>query len=415
MSFFRNNIINISLKMLIILMVLFAIAFCYFLKSQNNFSKKNNTTKISKTTIDSLDLIKQQALNTNSFELIEKYLSLSMDSIDASRNLFIHHRRIFWQNFDSFQKTKYNSENFLQHNPCYTPLILKIDRVNNVSYNWIELFNKNYDTSDFRAKRFIVADFNTTDTKGNCKGCSEKFAIINELSEFKNLRKLNILQTLNLDSIKSNPYWQNTLTKNEILHWINLQQKIEKFRTEPQKIDSIIIYNHKKYCYGQTLNLCEIQGDTIINVAQFITSSRNVELFKEVFLDFDKQPRFYAPINTIKARYWDNYLKYDSLDYFRDIEMGFASSYVIKFKGKVPLPNFLTVIPDSQFSKARSYVIGIHEVTEGGYEPLKYMGSPVSLGCIRLFDYPAKFTRWWTPFNAKLFISYENKRYKQIK
>jgi hypothetical protein len=41
------------------------------------------------------------------------------------------------------------------------------------------------------------------------------------------------------------------------------------------------------------------------------------------------------------------------------------------------------------------------------------MGTPISYGCIRLHDYPSKFTRWWTPVRAKFFVNYVDSRYIQ--
>ena len=56
---------------------------------------------------------------------------------------------------------------------------------------------------------------------------------------------------------------------------------------------------------------------------------------------------------------------------------------------------------------------GIHELTEAPYRG-NLMGTPSSLGCLRLFNYQSKFVRWWTPMYSKLYIYLDEDRYLQI-
>jgi hypothetical protein len=148
-------------------------------------------------------------------------------------------------------------------------------------------------------------------------------------------------------------------------------------------------------------------------VAQFVTSSKNAAKSQSNQHDFDGQPRYYGPKCKITSRYWDHQFAYDSLDQKRDKLLGFGSKHVITYKGHVPLPNFMHITPDDEFPGAKGYVNGIHEFAVGGKRPGLFMGTPISLGCVRLHDYPSKFVRWWTPNNANFFTCYENSHYIQ--
>ena len=339
---------------------------------------------------------------------------------DTVKNDLIHKRRLMYTRYESFQKLKISAEEVLKKNPCYAPLITKMDRIFDKSFQWNDLFNESFAKTDYKSKRFIVGDFNTLDESGNCEGCSEEFPDIFELPElitfFSACKKDNIelsndnqiiewLKTRNSKDVKTMSYMFDI--------WRNLREKVESYRTPPLVKDSIIEVNGTKYCIGQRLCLCEIQGDTIVKIAQFVTSSKNSLTSQHNQHDKDGQPRYYAPMNRLTTRYWDSKIKYDSLDIKHDKEMGFGSKTTILYKGKVGLPNFMHITPDNLYPGAKGFVNGIHEFAVGGSAPGKYMGSPVSLGCVRLHNYTSKFTRWWTPHNAKMFIYYEDKRYKQ--
>ena len=189
-------------------------------------------------------------------------------------------------------------------------------------------------------------------------------------------------------------------------HKREMEQLVKTFKTY-----TIIRIGNTNYCIGQRMCLCEIQNDTIIMVAQFVTSSRNVNLPHSVLKDYDNQPRYYAPKCIITSRYWDKRIPYDEQDAKRDKLMGVGSNHVIRYKGSVALPNFLHMTPSPEFSRASAYCNGIHEFAVGGNTPGFYMGTPISLGCVRLHSYPSKFVRWWTPNNARLFIAYEYQNY----
>ena len=371
------------------------------------------------------DLIKDTSfvfLNqlTNDSSLVKFNYVISSVQNDSIKNNLIHKRRLMFTSFDSFQKLKISAEGVLKDNPCYAPLITKMDRILGKSFFWNDLYNESFSKSDYKSKRFIVGDFNTLDESGNCEGCSEEFPDIFELTELKYFFLACKKDKIELSNDNQIIEWLKNRKSKDVKTlsymfdiWRNLREKVEAYRTDPLVKEPIIEVNGKNYCIGQRLCLCEIQGDTIVKVAQFVTSSKNSLASQHNQHDIDGQPRYYAPMNRISTRYWDSRIKYDSIDIKHDKEMGFGSQTTILYKGQVRLPNFMHITPDNLYPGAKGFVNGIHEFAVGGSAPGKYMGSPVSLGCVRLHNYTSKFTRWWTPHNAKMFIYYEDKRYKQ--
>lgn len=359
--------------------------------------------------------------------------ALSKQSVDAWSNCFrvannleqsemaLHERRSLFLDYDKFHSLGLNANATIKSNPCYTPILNKIDRIHDKHYNFEDLYNNSFEKTNYLSWRYIVADFNTTDENGKCKGCRDEQAKNNLLEEFKELlqywEKLKISPT-NEQSFNA---WFIELPLSEKQKWsdqfytyLNYFQHVDQFRTEPLVRDPIIEVNGKKYCIGQRMCLCEIQNDTLVMVAQFVTSSKNAAKSQSNQHDLDGQPRYYGPKCKITSRYWDHQFAYDSLDQKRDKLLGFGSKHVITYKGHVPLPNFMHITPDDEFPGAKGYVNGIHEFAVGGKKPGLYMGTPISLGCVRLHDYPSKFVRWWTPNKANFFTCYENSHYIQL-
>ncbi len=359
--------------------------------------------------------------------------AISKQSVDAWSNCFrvantieqsdlaLHERRSLFLDFNSFHTLGIDKNDFLKNNPCYTPIIENIDRIHNKHYSYNDLFNSSFDKNNYLSWRYIVADFNTTDENGQCKGCRDEQAKNESLEEFKELlilwQELKIIPTD--ETTITN--WHNSLSPIDKEKWnvqfysyLNYLRHVDQFRTEPLVREPIIQVGDTKYCIGQRMCLCEIKNDTLIMVAQFVTSSKNAAKSQSNQHDYDGQPRYYGPKCKITSRYWDHQFAYDSLDQQRDKLLGFGSKHVITYKGHVPLPNFMHITPDDEFPGAKGYVNGIHEFAVGGKKPGLYMGTPISLGCVRLHDYPSKFVRWWTPNNANFFTCYENSRYIQI-
>ncbi|MFM7309172.1 MAG: hypothetical protein ACKOZY_01055 [Flavobacteriales bacterium] len=338
---------------------------------------------------------------------------------EGQRDSLIHRRRSLWMDYDSFQRAGLNVDSFLNANPCYIPILSKMDRIKNRHFTWDDLYNPTFDRSDYLAGRFIVGDFNTTDADGHCKGCKDLLPENAQLDEFRELFVASGVQPSSNESEQLEQWYRQLQSSDQrqwfatIQTWRNYQDKVEGYRTEPLVREPIIEVHGKKYCIGQRMCLCEIHNDTIIQRAQFVTSSKNGAASQHNQHDFDGQPRYYAPLCELTTRYWDRALNYDSLDAKRDKRMGHGSSHVITYKGATPLPNFMHMTPTDDYPGAKGFVNGIHEFAVGGSMPGLYMGSPMSLGCVRLHDYPSKFVRWWAPANTRFFIAYEWSRYKQ--
>ena len=416
----KKSSIFVSMRRVMIYQVSFILGMIIFTMSCSenlNPSSNNHTTKLDSTAV----LLEQALIKLAGDSSLQNFNAcIALTKNDSLKQVLEARRRKMFTSFSSFEKLKINAEAVVKINPCYGPLIMKIDRIHNEHYQWKDLFNEKFAVNDYRARRFVIGDFNTKDEEGHCKGCQEEFPDIWALPELRAFLKIAVEKKVNLYDDASIQSWFTGLSREEqkvwqgmTSLWKNLRDHVESYRTQPLKKDTVIDVKGKTYCIGQRLCLCEIVGDTIIKYAQFVTSSKNAAAPQSNQIDFDGQRRYYAPMNRLTTRYWDDRLKYDSLDRKRDEELCFSSSHVVTYKGTVPLPNFMHIIPDDAFPGAKGFVNGIHEFAVGGSAPGLFMGTPVSLGCVRLHDYPSKFIRWWTPVDAKMFIFYEDKRYQQ--
>jgi hypothetical protein len=88
--------------------------------------------------------------------------------------------------------------------------------------------------------------------------------------------------------------------------------------------------------------------------------------------------------------------------------MGGGNKRVTFFDGKSQLPNFMLMRPDPMYPRAMRQN-GIHESSLSIVSKCM-LGTPQSLGCLRMSDYTSKFLRWWTPQSAKLFVYIDESR-----
>jgi len=169
----------------------------------------------------------------------------------------------------------------------------------------------------------------------------------------------------------------------------------------------IVKYNGENYCIGQRLLVCEIQGNKARLIARFIAASRKT--------DSVGSNAYYSPYNFIKTRFADDDLPPSDFEISRDSKMGEALKNVANYyggRGTVPLPNYLPFGPEPGYKGAGGS--GLHEKTRAEGEALKdFMGAPISLGCVRLEDYPSKFVRWYIPTGAKFFIFLHENLYRR--
>ena len=156
--------------------------------------------------------------------------------------------------YDRFQRAGLDVDSFLNANPCYIPILSKMDRIHDKHFSWDELFNTSFDHGDYLAGRFIVGDFNTTDASGNCRGCADALPDNAELDEFVSLFQAAGV-TSTQDANASLERWYAQLSASEknrwfgaVQTWRNYAQKVEAYRVEPLVREPIIEVHGKKYC-----------------------------------------------------------------------------------------------------------------------------------------------------------------------
>lgn len=269
--------------------------------------------------------------------------------------------------------------------------------------------NENENLPPHLRQRYIVADLNSADEGGLCRGVREHFTAYAELSEFRQLRAIAAsrktdvaalakedLQSL-LQAVSSPDHTAALMRELEDLK--NYQEQVERFQTEP--VIKARVFNN--YCVGQTLNFCEIADGKPKLVYRFVTSSSRW---------LQKVNAYYAPINYIANRSWSSDRRYTPADAKRDERMGGGSAHIAMFDNggnPIEMPNFMHFLPAAGYTGERAN--GIHQIA-GGLDSGGTFGSPVSLGCIRLSKYQAKLARWWTPRQAKFFIYFEPNQYR---
>ena len=260
-------------------------------------------------------------------------------------------------------------------------------------------------------QRYIVADLNSADEDGNCRGVQEYFSPVDELSEFPRLHAIAISRKTDVASLVKESV--NSLLASEespgdaaglaqeLEDLRNYLEQVDRFKTDP--VVKPAVFNG--YCVGQTLSFCEIVDGEPKLVYRFVTSS-------------SRSPpplnRYYAPVNIINTRNWSSDRQYTPVDARRDARMGGGDARIIPFHNggnPIAMPNFMHFLPAPGYTGETGN--GIHEIA-GGLDSGGTFGSPVSLGCIRLNKFQAKLARWWIPRQAKFFVYFEPNRYRHF-
>ena len=153
--------------------------------------------------------------------------------------------------------------------------------------------------------------------------------------------------------------------------------------------------------------MCEAYWDTLVWVGSVAVSSKRLGLSTIVHADsttststYNHFPTgrsrdYYGGFYTISSKHWEYSRKYEAIDRAHDTLMSGGHNRVVMYKGKVELPNFLTMQPTSFYPEAMKDN-GIHEVSLRQM-PRNMLGTCNSIGCIRVSDYMAKYLRWWVP------------------
>ncbi len=271
--------------------------------------------------------------------------------------------------------------------------------------------NENDKLAQHLRGRYIVADLNTTDADGNCRGVREYFSAPDDLGDFVRLRAIAAARNADVASLANESNAALLATEQgredpagvllELEDLRNYLEQVHRFRTDP--IDKTAVFNG--YCVGQTLSFCEIVNGEPKLIYRFITSSSRA---------VPPLNRYYAPINFINTRHWSSNRRYGPADARRDARMGGGDGIAIPFENggnPIEMPNFMNFLPMPGYTGERAN--GIHEIA-GGLDSGGTFGAPVSLGCIRLHKFQAKLARWWTPREAKFFVYFEPERYRHF-
>lgn len=271
--------------------------------------------------------------------------------------------------------------------------------------------NDNNKLAEHLRGRYLVADLNTTDADGNCRGVREYFSAPDDLSDFVRLRAIAAARNTDVASLANESNAALLATEQgredpagvllELEDLRNYLEQVHRFRTDP--IDKAAVFNG--YCVGQTLSFCEIVNGEPRLIYRFITSSSRA---------VPPLNRYYAPINFINTRHWSSNRRYGPVDARRDARMGGGDGIAIPFENggnPIEMPNFMNFLPMPGYTGEKAN--GIHEIA-GGLDSGGTFGAPVSLGCIRLNKFQAKLARWWTPREAKFFVYFEPERYRHF-
>ncbi len=295
--------------------------------------------------------------------------------------------------------------------PCRIPFEKLKDVKTDAPFSIPAAINENDKLAGNIRNRYIVADLNSADETGHCRGVTEYISRLDELTEFPRLRKIALARKVGIETLaKETPKSlldsedasaeETVALTTELEDLNNYLEQVHRFKTDHVMKARV----HNGWCVGQTLNFCEIKDGKPKLVYRFVTSSSR----------WQQRPNnnYYAPINVIQNRNWSSDRRYTPADAKRDERMGGGRPHIAMFENggrPIEMPNFLHFLPDKGYVGERAN--GIHQIA-GGLDSGGTFGAPVSLGCIRLSRYQAKLARWWTPRQAKFFIYLETNGYR---
>lgn len=318
---------------------------------------------------------------------------------------------------------------YASQNACYLPLLKDsslYEPGRQIGFTFAELFNERLATSHPYRNRFLVGDFNVLNENFENKGIEEINPRLSLMIDFAGasdslLRLMD--EAVMADSLqtKLEALLRQEFPGSAALH-INFFNKVWKYKTPPL-VREYGVMGSSVYAAGQHLNLCEAYQDTLKLVGRFAVSGRNYSYSTQRTSDGRIRRLMYESLPTEKARYyyagkykitsknWETQRAYQALDIQQDSLLGGGNSRITFFLGQVQLPNFLLMKPDDVYPYAMPGN-GIHEVALSELSR-GMLGSPNSIGCVRVTDFGSKFLRWWTPQDSHFFILYSNDRYQK--
>jgi len=312
-------------------------------------------------------------------------------------------------------------------NSCYLPLTPQstyFSKKTGRRLNYSDLLNSTLGPNHPYANRYIVGDFNVLNEDRSVRGIEEQLPKLSELLDFHpvKIQTIEMLERaadedLPLDTVSKRLAELPSAMKRELLHFY---KQVLQYKTPPIKRMYGLI-GSTAHAAGQRLCLCEAREDTLVEIARFATSSKRLDPYKVVnesgkevtkhreWLPVGRGREYYGLHYQISSKNWETQRTYTKSDARHDSLVGGGNTRVTKYKGRIELPNFLLMSPGTGNPSAMRQN-GIHEVALRELSR-GMLGSPNSIGCIRVSDYGSKFLRWWTPQDANFFILYEEDKY----
>lgn len=376
-------------------------------------SDPDQSTLVSTPNVDSLLLLLADA---DSLVEFSNFIQRFPDQ--ENHPLYISLRRKFFQMLEHVLASGISTDSLLLRNPCYYPLYVNIDYRNNRHLAYHELFNDSLHEHPFFAGRYVMGEFNTILPDGSSKGVKERLPEPQEIDEFFEALNFAASRGIVPDSLWTfnEVEFADLLTGQldslavfySFLLMKNFHEQVNHFRAQVVDTDYNYIWRHQ-YHSGQHLCMCEAKEDTIYLVARFATSAKAWTKPMNRHFPTGKSRSYYAPINTLASRNWEWGRRYGDFERQRDKEMKGGSAWVTIYEGSVQLPNFMRIDPIEEYKDAM-WQNGIHT------QALPYLvggmlGTPNSMGCLRVTSYASRFIRWWVPTHSKLFIYYTDDNY----
>ena len=273
-------------------------------------------------------------------------------------------------------------------NDCMIPFQTMVSTVTGQHFTAADVYNDFANVKDMYRQRFLVINLDSMEN-GSCKGVSEHYPSKGEMPT-------------HLFPELANP-----------ADALSYQNSVLKYHKDPLQKEPIVRGN----CIGQTVSMCELRGNQVVEVAKLATSGRSG--------DYGVPPvGYYAQLNYINTRSWDIYSRaaYNpNIDGPRDMEMGGVDEYKMSGprtvwfstdpeKPKYAMPNFMNFVHAPGYPGVNEN--GLHEIS-GGETLGSNLGAPVSHGCLRLTRYGAILMRWWVPRGARAFIHFNEDNYRK--
>ena len=162
---------------------------------------------------------------------------------------------------------------------CRIPFEALKDPKTGKSFALSALLNENAKLAENLRQRYIVADLNSTDENGNCRGVQEYFTSVGELSEFPRLRAIAAARKTDVASLAKESVEALVASEErpsdsaglalELEDLQNYLQQVQRYKTDPVVKPSVV----HGYCVGQTLSFCEVVDGQPKLVYRFVTSS----------------------------------------------------------------------------------------------------------------------------------------------